>query len=103
VLVTAGEGISGAVVARPNLLKPKQGVPIATFDGTGIANAFTLTVNIYTITGELVKAITGPSGTAMASWNATRIASGIYIASVEVQDGNGGVIKQQLMRILVLH
>ena len=41
--------------------------------------------------------------TAMATWNASGRASGIYIAQVEALNANGGVIKQQSLKVLVLH
>jgi hypothetical protein len=61
-----------------------------------------MTVRVYTITGELVKSILSPSGTMMASWNAASMASGIYIASVTLQNANGGLIWRQSMKLLVL-
>jgi hypothetical protein len=74
------------------------------FNGTGITNAWTLSVKIYTIAGQMVPAnISQTPGTAIAQWNATGIASGIYIALVEVLNANGGVIEQQTLKILVLH
>jgi len=100
VLVT-GSGASGEVIAKPNLLTSSQ--TMTTFDGTGVMGAWTLSVKIYTVAGELVKTAIGGSGTAQATWDSTGIASGIYIAAVEVQDVNGGVLKHQLLKILVLH
>jgi uncharacterized repeat protein (TIGR01451 family) len=101
-VVVMGGGASGTVIAEPNVLEPSQTMT-TTFNGAGITNASTLNIKIYTIAGQLVTTTTGGAGTASAAWDATGIASGIYIASVQVLDANGGVIKQQLLKILVLH
>src|SRR5665213_337958 len=100
VIVVAG-GVSGTVVAEPNVLTTGQ--TLTTFNGTGITNAWTLNAKVYTIAGELVKSIPGTPGTAMAQWNAAGIASGVYVAVVQVQDSNGGVLENQLLKVLVLH
>jgi len=102
ILVMAEIGPTGMVVARPNQLLINKGVSTTIFDGSSVTNAVSLKVNIYTILGELVTVIASPS-TPMTSWNATGIASGIYIASAEVLDGNGGVIHQQFVKVLVIH
>lgn len=74
------------------------------FNGTSITNAWTLSVKIYTIAGQLVPTtISQIPRTAIAQWTATGIASGIYLASVEVQNANGSVIENQTLKILVLH
>jgi hypothetical protein len=62
-----------------------------------------LNVKIYTIAGELVQSISGTPGNTSTQWTATGMASGIYIAAVEVQDVNGGFLEHQLLKILVLH
>jgi hypothetical protein len=100
VQVVWGTG-GGSVIAEPNVLTTGQ--TLTTFNGTGIANAWTLKAKIYTIAGELVKPITGLPGTAAAQWNAAGMASGIYIAAVQVRDSNGGVLENQLLKVLVLH
>jgi flagellar hook assembly protein FlgD len=102
VLVLAGGGANGRVLAEPNVLEPTQTMT-TTFNGTGITNAWTLTVKIYTIAGQMVTVIQGATGTATAQWAAAGIASGLYLASVEVRDTNGGVIEHQTLKVLVLH
>jgi uncharacterized repeat protein (TIGR01451 family) len=102
VLVAPTGGLYGTVVAEPNVLEPRATLT-TTFNGTGVTNAWTLNVRIYTIAGQLVESIHGVSGTATAQWTASGIASGIYIAAVEVQNANGGVIERQTLRLLVLH
>ena len=102
ILVTAGSG-SGAVIARPNLLAVNKGITTTTFDGSSIPNAASLKVTLYTVAGQLVTVVSGSSGTALAAWNASGVASGIYIATVEVVDMNGNIIRQQRLKVLVIH
>jgi uncharacterized repeat protein (TIGR01451 family) len=102
VLVTGGGGVNGAVAAEPNVLTSTQTMTTI-INAVGIANAYSLSVNIYTIAGELVKSIPATPGTMTASWTATGMASGVYIAEARVQDVNGGVLCQQSVKILVLH
>jgi len=102
VVVLAGAGASGTVVAEPNMLSPGQ--MTTTFNGTGIANAMALSVKIYTIAGQMVPAtISQTPGIAIAQWNATGMASGLYLAVVEAQNSSDGIIQTQTLKILVLH
>jgi len=100
VIVVSG-GVSGTVVAEPNMLT--NGQTLTTFNGAGIANAWVLNAKVYTIAGELVKSIPGSPGTPTTQWNALGMASGVYIVAVQVQDANGGVLDNQLLKVLVLH
>ncbi len=100
VVVVSG-GASGTVIAEPNVLT--SGQTLTKFNGTGIANAWTLNAKVYTIAGELVKSIPGSPGTATAQWDASGMASGVYIVAVQVRDANGGVLDNQLLKVLVLH
>lgn len=102
VLVTGGGGVSGTVVAQPNVLEPSQTLT-TTFNGMGVTNAWAVNVKIYTIAAQLVASIQGTPGTQTAYWTATNIASGLYFAVVEVEDANGGVIEHQTLKLLVLH
>jgi uncharacterized repeat protein (TIGR01451 family) len=102
VLVTGGGGVSGVVVAEPNVLEPSQTLS-TTFNGMGVANAWAVNVKIYTIAGQLVASIQGTPGMQTAQWTATNIASGLYFAVVQVLDSNGGVIEHQTLKLLVLH
>jgi hypothetical protein len=101
-VIVVGGGASGTVIAEPNVLTPDQTLT-TTFNGTGITNAWILNVKIYTIAGQMVVPISGTPGTATAQWTATGMASGIYLAAVEVQDANGGVLERQTLKLLVLH
>lgn len=101
VVVVSG-GANGTVLAEPNVLESGSTLT-TTFNGSGITNAWMLNVKIYTIAGELVRFIPGMPGNTSTQWTATGMASGIYIAAVQVQNANGGVIENQLLKILVLH
>ena len=100
-VIVVGGGASGTVIAEPNVLT--NGQTLTTFNGTGIANAWILNAKVYTIAGELVKSIPGSPGTATAQWNAAGFASGVYIVAIQVQDSNGGVLENHLLKVLVLH
>jgi hypothetical protein len=100
-VIVVGGGASGTMIAEPNVLT--NGETLTTFNGTGIANAWTLTAKVYTIAGEIVKSIPGISGTAVVQWNASGVASGVYIVAIQAQDFNGGVLENQLLKVLVLH
>lgn len=101
VVVMTG-GASGTVLAEPNVLTSGSTM-ITTFNGAGVANASVLSAKVYTIAGELVRSIQGGAGTASAQWDATGLASGVYIVAIEVQDVNGGILDRQLLKVLVLH
>jgi flagellar hook assembly protein FlgD len=102
ILVMSAAGADGIVIARPNVLGNSGGT-ITTFDATGVLNAYTIKVSVYTMAGELMKVIQGPTGTAMANWDADGSASGLYIAVAKVDNANGGTITVQRVKILVLH
>jgi hypothetical protein len=75
----------------------------ATFDATGIQNAYSIKVRVYTIAGQLVQVLTSPQGSPIVPWNATGMASGIYIAVMEIDNSNGGVINRQRLKVLLIH
>jgi large repetitive protein len=102
IIVMPGPGASGIAVARPNVLNATNGMT-ATFDATGIQNAYSIKVQVYTMTGQLVQVLTSPQGSPIVPWNATGMASGIYIAVMEVDNSNGGVISRQRLKVLLLH
>jgi hypothetical protein len=74
-----------------------------TIDGTGISNAWTVNMRVYTIAGQLITSVQGTPGTASVIWNASGMASGIYFVGVDVLNANGGNIDHQTLKILVLH
>jgi hypothetical protein len=98
--VNANAGV-GIVTAQPNVLSPSNGT-ITTFKSSS-ALALTLKVSIYTLAGELVGIGQGPAGTNQTSWDAHNMASGLYIAVVELIDANGGLVGHQTVKIAILH
>jgi len=102
VLVLSNSGITGNVVARPNVLNTVNGFT-TTFDASGVQNAYSIKVNIYTIAGELVQSLTSASGTPIQPWSPVGLASGIYLANVEVHNASGGVVNRQFVKVLYLH
>ncbi|HXL73674.1 MAG TPA: hypothetical protein VN963_08630, partial [bacterium] len=101
-VIVEGGSVNMAVVARPNMLNAANGLT-TTFDATGVTNAYFIQVQLYTIGGELVHTLASPNGMPQATWNADGIASGIYIAAVNIQNANGGTIGMQRLKVLVLH
>lgn len=100
ILVT-GPPRQKAVVAEPNVLHPSQGVSETTFR-TDISSGQSLRVSLYTLEGELLKRIDGAPGQGQVAWNAWGLASGIYLAVVEVRSANGGLVQRNTLKILVV-
>ncbi len=100
VLVLPVSSISGIAMAEPNVLTSATTMT-TTFDATRVLNATAMKIKIFTVAGELVQSFSVGSNT--APWNASGLASGIYIANVEIDNASGGVINTQRLKILVLH
>jgi flagellar hook assembly protein FlgD len=102
ITVLPGTAATGLAVAKPNVLNSTNGM-IATFDATNVSNAYSIQVQIYTMAGEKVRSLSSFSGFPQVGWIATGMASGIYIATVNVQNASGGTISVQRLKVLVLH
>jgi uncharacterized repeat protein (TIGR01451 family) len=99
VVVQRGANLSMNVTAAPSLLK---GVT-TTMVKVNANMALTLTVSLYDTAGELVKApVTGAVGSNQAALDASGLASGLYLAVVNLADINGNFIQQQTTKIVVL-
>ncbi len=92
----------GVVTAWPNQLVAAKGLMTTTFHNNS-SMSLTLKVSIYTLAGELVQASTGAAGTNQASWDASQVASGAYLAVVEILNPNGGLAGKQILKLIVLH
>jgi flagellar hook assembly protein FlgD len=103
IMVMPSGGGRGMVVARPNELMVDKGIHQTTFDGTSITNSASLKANIYTVAGESITSVASPSGPPVVSWDASGMASGIYVVSTQVFDANGNMIHQQFLKVLVRH
>ena len=94
-----------------------EGTPVVVYpnpdsqrvNGTAIQFAgspgLSLKVNIYTIAGELVQeGITGAQGSGTATWDfaGKTIASGLYLADIEITDSQGG-FQRQVTKIVIVH
>jgi hypothetical protein len=102
IIVTGGGGAAGTLTVMPNIVTPSSGTSLVTFL-VNSPNAMTLKVSIYDVAGELVKVVLGTGGTNQAAWDASGVASGVYIARVDALNGNGGLAQRQMAKILVLH
>lgn len=103
IVVMGSYGVFGTVVARPNVLNNENGW-VTTFDGTGVQNAWQLKVNIYTISGQLVKSLESPAGQPLIGWDtSTGYASGLYIAVAQVNNSQGGLVSRQKLKVLMMH
>jgi flagellar hook assembly protein FlgD len=100
IMVIENTNISGIAVAKPNVLGTNSTMT-TTFDVSGVLNASSFKVRIYTTTGELVQTLYSSATT--TTWNVTGLASGIYIANVEMYNANSGVIGRQFLKVLVIH
>ncbi len=92
----------GVVTAWPNVLNASKGSMTTTFH-TNSSLSLTLQVSIYTLAGELVQVSSGDAGTGLVSWDASHVASGVYLAVVESIDPvKGGVVNRQILKIDVI-
>jgi uncharacterized repeat protein (TIGR01451 family) len=99
-LVSAGvDRGSGNVTAQPNRLLPLRGLSRVNFlcDSTP---EMTLRVRIYAMSGEFVASSQGEAGGNHASWDASGVASGLYLAVVDKLSPAGGLIGRQTLKIL---
>jgi len=102
IIVMPGSNTIGVAVARPNVLNEANGM-ITTFDATGVQNAYSIKVQVYTMTGQLIQTLTSSQGLPQTQWNASGMASGIYIAVMEIDNSSGGMLNRQRLKILLLH
>jgi hypothetical protein len=49
-----------------------------------------------------VTTIEGPAGTNQAAWNASGLASGIYLAVVDISSTNGTQLGRQILKVAVI-
>ena len=98
-VINSGRGtVEGHVFAQPNLLAGGQ---TATLIRVNSPLALTLTARFYSIAGEAVGTAQGLPGTNQVSWDAAGLASGFYLALVELHDANGGILVRQTTHLVV--
>ena len=88
----------GPVLAVPNIARSAQSTITFQVPEPGA----TLQVVLYDLAGERVAAIQGPPGASSCSWDTAGLASGLYVAWVEVTDADGSV-RRQLLKVAVVH
>lgn len=62
-------------------------------------------VKLYTVAGELIKSLYSvPGNPSLVKWDLSQsnLSSGTYLAVVEMQSANGGVIGRQILKVVVL-
>ncbi len=91
----------GTVTAWPNVLNGSGASWTTTFNSNS-SLSLTLNVSVYTVAGELVQKISGPVGTNQATWNASGLASGIYLAVVDLTNANGYSMGRQIVKVAVI-
>lgn len=90
----------GVVYAAPNVLVGTTQTTIQIQS----AVAYTLTVSLYDIAGELTKPpVVGPLGAKQVPLDAAGLASGLYFAAVDLTDPQGRSIQKQVVPILIKH
>ena len=98
ILVQSGNVRMDVVTAQPNVLTGGQ--TATNLRITSVAS-YTLKVQLYDVAGELIKKITGDEGTNGAYLDLKGLASGIYIAVVELVDSNGKFAGRQITKIAI--
>jgi uncharacterized repeat protein (TIGR01451 family) len=101
ILVVGGQERVGTILAEPNILNSKNGM-ITTFTIDSSQN-LTVKFKVYTVAGELVPAVALQAGTNRASYDASGLASGLYLVEVEAANPNGGLVQRQILKIDVVH
>ena len=91
----------GKVTAMPNLLNRANGYR-TTFESDSVAS-LELRVSLYTVAGDRVITVKGEAGTNRAVWDASRVASGLYLAEVEGRDAGGGLASRKILKVMVIH
>ena len=87
----------GPAQAWPNLL---QGAARTTVFRVP-EQAATLKVTILTLAGERAGVLRGEPGTSRCAWDASGFASGLYLASVDITEGDGSK-RRETLKVLVL-
>jgi flagellar hook assembly protein FlgD len=96
VLREAESGGKGQVTARPD----RMAAGTVTTLTLGPPQGSTLTARLYNIAGELVRKAEGAPGTDRVDLDTTGLASGLYLAVVEV-GGPKGLEERQVVRLMV--
>ena len=89
------------VWAYPNRLSTGTGNPYAVF--SSVDPNLTLIIRIYDLAGELVGERRGLGGTPDTTWDASGLASGLYLVLVEGRNAQGRLEGTKTLKLLVVH
>jgi flagellar hook assembly protein FlgD len=102
VLGSGSSPAEGKVYADPQVLK--DGITTTTIKINSPLQ-LTLSLRVYDIDGELLRnqQVVAATGSNQATWNASKLASGMYIVVVEMTGTNGQFVDRQTLKVLVIH
>jgi len=100
-VLSRGDSLTGKVTARPNILSPFYGLTQTTFQVPSGQN-LTLKIRIFSLAGEKVASFEGSSGSDQAVWKIEGLASGIYIAVVDLMNHEGKRLDRQTLKVVVV-
>ncbi|MGH7739463.1 MAG: hypothetical protein ACREL1_04880, partial [bacterium] len=95
-----GSGASTKIEVRalPNIIRGAGGLVFKSFP----PQPLTLKATLYDLAGEKVAVENGAPGSGQVGWDASRTASGIYLAAVECRDEKGRMTCRQILKIAVI-
>lgn len=86
------------VRALPNVIRGTGGLVFESFPPQPLS----LKATLYDLAGEKVAVENGAPGSGQVGWDASRVASGIYLAAVECRDEEGRIARRQILKIAVI-
>lgn len=89
---------SEKVYAVPNVLTDSSRVTTIQLNS---ATPYTLNAKVYDLDGELINTLSGTAGSNSVIWNSRGTASGLYLVMVDLMNSNGGLVKRQVLKIVV--
>ncbi len=104
VIANNSNNVSG-IVLGPNPIHLSQTTQAQFFINNTNLQFDTVQVRLYTVAGELMKTLVSePGNPSVVVWDLSGggVASGAYLAVVELQS-NGGLVGRQILRVVVLH
>jgi hypothetical protein len=94
----------GNITAGPNFVNRGTVTGYTVTFKSDSSQVLTLVYRVYDMAGELVQTATsGQAGANAAVWDASGVASGMYIAVVDALNAQGGLVGRQRLKIVVIH
>ncbi|HJT23687.1 MAG TPA: hypothetical protein VJ873_03880, partial [bacterium] len=87
-----------SVFVEPNVLTEQHSV--ATFQAP---YGMSMSIRVYDVAGELVAKVQSSPGAGVVTWDASKLASGFYLAVVDLRDGAGHNQGQKILKLSVKH